>query len=133
MVKYDEDARVYADLIRDKNRLKAQIANAATLTHQIKKDDNCRIIIKDWMPVMRIRTLGDVWIWDHPNQALWDISNWDSSGSAYGRWIDWMRRRWEWKRKQDFRQVVETAIISGAATELNATHNLYYMRPQRVE
>ena len=44
MAIYDDDARIYADLIRDKNRLKAQIASGALVAYQIKKDDSGIIV-----------------------------------------------------------------------------------------
>lgn len=135
MAIYDDDARIYADLIRDKNRLKAQIASGALVAYQIKKDDSGIMYVKDWMPVIRIRSPNsDTWIWDHTSQAIWDTSTWDTGTTgAFGRWIEIMRRRWEWQRKQDFKQVVISKTISGVSTEINATHNPYYMRAQGVE
>ena len=134
MAVYDDDARIYADLIRDKNRLKAQIATGGLVSYQVKKDDSGRVTVKDWMHVMRVRSqYPDTWIWDHPSQAIWDISTWDAgSAGDFGRWVDWMRRRWEWSREQDFKQVRVTKQLEAGAIILNATHNADYLRVERV-
>lgn len=136
MAKYSDDARIFADLIRDKNRLKAQIASGSLVAYQIKKDDSGRFFVKDWGGVIRIRAPNnDTWIWDHPTQAIWDESTWDAGSSGnFGRWVDFVRRRWEWTRKQDFKQLVFTgSALSGPATILDAVHNPHYMRPGGIE
>ena len=135
MAIFSEDAKIYADLIRDKNRLKAQIANGGITSYQIKKDDSGRVKIYDFSPVIRVRSLNDdAWIWDHPTQSVWDSSNWDTGSSGVaGRWTDIVRRRWEWFRKQDLKQVYSEGNLSTGGTIINLTNNEGYLRPEVTE
>ena len=82
MAKYYEDAKIIADLMRDKNRMKAQISGASDNV-QIGKSGRGAVTLSTNYR-MRTRTIGDSFILGHPTLAKLGTGK---LGDRKGAWV----------------------------------------------
>jgi hypothetical protein len=99
MATYTEEAKIYVDLIRDKNKLKSQIANPTDVV-QIGKRDVEYVEIEAYFKIRQRSVVDDTAIWDNP------ANTWDDGTHFYGESIDtaWTticQRRWTWFTQTD--------------------------------
>ena len=102
MARYNDEAKLLATLIKDKNRLKAQIAGSSEII-QIGKRKTEVIYVKDVNVVMKTRdtTNDNKWGYMVWNTGLWQLTYSEAQ-------VELTRRRWTWR--------TETALNLGTAS-----------------
>jgi len=93
MARYYDEAKAYADLVRDKNRLKAQISSSTDGITQIRKDDSGRIKLQSEIIVKTRDTTGDT-LWD-ATEDVWGSAKWD--GTYTNSKVVLIQRYWNWR------------------------------------
>ena len=105
MARYNDEARVLADLFKDKNRLKAQIAGA-TDKIQIGKRSTGNVKIEQWNAQTRTRSVsGNGFMLDNADFGVLDTNILDSM--VFGSYSVVDKQRWEWND--------QTALEEGTA------------------
>ena len=120
MARYYEEAKQFANIIKDKNRLKAQIAGQSD-TVQIGKQANEFFNIKDFNFTAKIRTVSADTIWGLATWADPDYP-WDGThtgggfilghpalgilgigtlGANSGEWAVASRYKWTWNKQSE--------------------------------
>ena len=113
MARYYQEAKDFANIIKDKNRLKAQIAGLADVV-QVGKSKTDIVAVQDFNFVVKTRAVSNDTIWGLFN---WGEENWDNSndgggfvlghalmgilgtselGANEGAWTELSRYKWAW-------------------------------------
>ena len=92
MAKYNEQAKFFADLVKDKNRLKAQIAGSSNIVQIGKRDTE---VISIEVLQVKVRT--------------------NTGGAGY---VTVVQRGHLWKTKSDFERGSKTSNISLASNDV---------------
>jgi hypothetical protein len=85
-----ENAKLIAELVKDKNRLKAQIAGSTDVI-QIGKRATGRIRVSVHNVVATTRDTSADYVW---NRSNWGVAYWD--GTYTEEPVEVLRRRWTW-------------------------------------
>ena len=102
MPDYNDEARTFANLVKDKNRLKAQIAGRND-TIQIGKRYNAFCKTEMWNVVVSVRSTAGEGSWGvdfgdgTDNDGLWNETGYTWQAVPYsGSFVESVRDRWEW-------------------------------------
>jgi len=86
MAKYYEEAKIIANLMRDKNRLKAQISGASDKL-QVGKTSNEKVTFSAAYRMRTRSVTGNVMIWNHPVYGTWGTDKWGLDADAFNAWV----------------------------------------------
>jgi len=106
MAQYNENAKLLAQINRDKNRLKAQIAGSVDQIQIGKRQTN---VVQVYVHniVISTRAPSDGFILDHPTYGVLNTSA--MNGGGFSSWAEVTRERWEYLTQTQ----LETGTYSG--------------------